>query len=200
MKTFALALLCAATLAFAGQFRVGTRFVLDLSSSGTNLPDTNSQYVGNLTYDDMYYGLGFTAEYAPLSWLSVRASLAEARLLMQGGFALALFPTLGGDVIIEPPVKWRVVPHVRFGGTWTGYVGINDTHDTRSAFPTDYSLRFGFGARYRLTDRINLEADTNIWGEETEYVAGGGIVGQGKVGWIGLGQAHLGVTFLVPSP
>ena len=200
MKTLALALLCAATLASAGEFRLGTRFVLDLSSSGTSLPDSNSQYVGNLTYDDMYCGLGLTAEYAPFSWLSVRATVAEARLLMQGGFALALLPMLGGDIIIEPPVKWRVVPHVRFGATWTGYVGINDMHDARSVFPTDYSLRFGFGARYRLTDRINLEADTDIWGEETEYTAAGVIVGQGKVGWIGIGQAHLGVTWAVGTP
>jgi hypothetical protein len=200
MKTLALALLCAATLASAGEFRLGTRFVLDLSSSGINLPDTNSQYVGNLTYDDMYYGLGFTAEYAPLSWLSVRATVAEARLLMQGGFALALLPTLGGDVIIEPPVKWRVVPHVRFGGTWTGYVGIRDTLDARRYSSTDYSLRLGFGVRYRLNDRINIEADTDIWGEKTEYAAALGMVGQGKTSWVGIDQAHLGVTFLVPSP
>jgi hypothetical protein len=107
---------------------------------------------------------------------------------------------LGGDVIFEPPVKWRVVPHIQFGGTWTGYIGIKDTHDARSVFPTNYSLRFGFGARYRLTDRVNLEADTDIWEEKTEYAVGAGLIGQGKTSGVGIGQAHLGVTWAVGKP
>ena len=200
MKALALALLCAATLASAGQFRLGTRFVLDLDSQVFELTDSTGQVVARLVTDDMYYGLGFTAEYAPLSWLSVRATLAETRLLMQGGFALALFPTLGGDVILEPPVKWRVTPKVRLGGTWTGYVGIRDTLDGRKWYPKDYSLRLGFGVRYRLTDHINIEADTDIWEEETYFTLEPNTRGPWLFGAIGIGQAHLGVTWAVGKP
>lgn len=200
MRTLALALLCAATLASAGEFHLGTRFVLDLSSFEIDSHDGTGSLIGKTVLDDAYYGLGFTAEYAPLKWLAVRATIAETRLLMQGGFALALFPALGGDIIIEPPVRWRVVPHARFGGTWSGYAGIKDGYDTRSVFPTDYTLRLGFGARYRLTDRINLEADTDIWGESARYTASDGLFGQWVESWFGIGQAHLGVTWAVGKP
>jgi hypothetical protein len=199
MKTFALALACAATLASAGEFRVGTRFVLDLDSQMFELTDSTGQVVARLVTDDMYYGLGLTAEYAPVRWLSFRAALAETRLLMQGGFAVALFPTLGGDVIVQVPEKWRVLPHVRFGGTWAGYAGIRDTLDGRMWYPSDYKLRFGFGVRYRLNDRINLVADTDIWGQETRFMLQPYTRGPWMFSAIGIDEAHLGATFLVPS-
>jgi len=171
--------------------------VLDLDSSTEELTDSSGQVVARLVTDDAYYGLGFTTEYAPLKWLSVRATIAEARLLMQGGFALALFPMLGGDVILQPPVKWHVVPTARFGGTWTGYAGIRDTLDGRKWYPSDYSLRMGIGVRYRLNDRVNIEADTDIWEQETRFTLEPNTFGPWIYGAIGLGQAHLGVTWAV---
>ena len=199
MRTAALALVCAASLAVAGQFRIGTRFVLDMDSQVQEINDSSGHVIGRLVDDDMYYGLGFTAQYDPLRWLSIRATVAEVRFLKQGGEALILFPTLGGDVVVAPPVRWRLTPTVRIGGTWADYAGIKDTLDGRMAFPTSYNLRAGFGVRFHLNDRIDLEADTDIWEHEANIEIAPYMLSESGYTAIGLGQAHLGATFRIPS-
>jgi hypothetical protein len=119
--------------------------------------------VSRITYMDAYKGLGIEAVYGPIGWAYGRAELAGVRFFDAGGAALVVFPTAGLDVLIEPQFRWRLLPYVWAGGSYTGHWGNQGTSDPRFSRFGDlhslYEMRAGLGLEYRLSRRVNLFAE-----------------------------------------
>ena len=75
-----------------------------------------------------------------------------------------MFP-LGGDIIAEPPFRWRVLPYVYFGGELVsldfGNSSLADSN-TFIASPGRH-LRAGIGGRVALTPRIDAFAEIQVY-------------------------------------
>jgi hypothetical protein len=122
--------------------------------------------VTRFTYMDAYKGMGIEAVYGPIGWAYGRVELAGVRFFNAGGGALAVFPTAGLDVLVEPQFHWRVLPYVWGGGNYTANWGKQDNADPRfwpsGKLNSLYELRAGIGAQYRLSPRVNLFAELQI--------------------------------------
>jgi len=123
--------------------------------------------VVRITHEDPYWGLGAEVTYGPLWWLTLRADLAEARVFKAGGGALALFPSMGLDAILTPPVKWRLKPYLWAGLQFTKYYGSQGTPDPRFGGVADHHIRAGLGATFRLNQKWMLFGETQWYSEDT---------------------------------
>jgi hypothetical protein len=155
------ALLAASVAVATPSLRLGAR----VSTSGdlTNVVWTDSLGEAlRVTYADPYWGPGIEATYGALAWLSARLELVELQFFREGGGALALLPQAGLDVLVEPPLRWRLLPYLWGGMSWTGHWGSQGTPDPRFLGQPFYELRAGLGVRYGLTGRVSLFGETQI--------------------------------------
>uniref|UniRef100_A0A7C4CAQ0 Outer membrane protein beta-barrel domain-containing protein n=1 Tax=candidate division WOR-3 bacterium TaxID=2052148 RepID=A0A7C4CAQ0_UNCW3 len=163
--------LAAAALA-APTMRLGGR----LSGSADHIYASTYDSLGEVlrtTYKDPYLGPGLEAVYGPVGWLYGRIDLAELQFFRAGGGALVLFPHAGLDVLVEPPVRWRLLPYLWGGMRYAGYWGSQGTPDPRFnelyVLTPLYELRAGLGLRYRLSSRLYLFAETQVLSDFTVF-------------------------------
>lgn len=171
--------------------RIGAKLINDYSGFYITCFDTTGKELFRVICDDSYWGCGIEAKYGPLFIFCLRLDLAELRIFKAEGGAFVLFPILGGDIICEPPFKWRVLPYVWGGGQITTYWGGQGTLDTRFLYGPEYHVRFGIGARYTLSSRIDLFGEIQLFSEDTYRVNGGHWI----VGSIAVDKIQLGARF-----
>lgn len=136
------------------------------SNVGHSIVTTWSDSLGEVvrvTFKDPYWGVGLNAVYDPLGWCYARLELAEARFFDAGGGGLTLFPTAGLDALVEPPLKWRLLPYLWGGARWTGYWGSQDTPDPRFYGQPDYEARAGLGLRWLLDRHLQVYGETQVF-------------------------------------
>ncbi len=114
--------------------------------------------------------VGATAEvvYGPV-WdvLSGRIDLYQIRVHPDDGrFEFFLLPMLGLDLMAELPVDWRVKPYVWAGARTTAYTASSASYpfEFRDGWGTHW--RGGLGARFTLTRRIDLFAETQLYSND----------------------------------
>jgi hypothetical protein len=162
MRTIALnALLASAVSLGAPSMRVGARLTTFDPQVFTYWKDSSGEYL-RVTHEDPYSGLGIEAVYGPVWWLYGRLDLAELRFFRYGGGELALVPEAGLDLLVEPQLRWRLLPYVWGGVTWSGYWGSQGTPDTRFDGLPLYKLRAGLGLGYRLSRALNPYAEVQL--------------------------------------
>lgn len=167
LRTCASLALLAGTLASATPtMRLGARFTIAGDIVSNSWYDSLGETVV-ITTKDRYRGVGLEAVYGPVGWFYGRMDLAELRFFNAGGGALAVFPSVGLDVLAEPPFRWRLMPYVWGGMRWTGYWGSQGTPDPRFYGMPDYELRAGLGLRYALNRRLHVFAETKVLGDFT---------------------------------
>ncbi len=204
----------AAVAAASPAFRLGARvtekwggycdaYYYDTTASGT--PD----YVYVISYAAGYRAVGLEAEYGPVWIFRGRLDLAEMQFFHHtrgdpaalGGRAFVMFPTLGADIFIEPPFRWRVLPYIWGGCQVTAYGGRPDIPDPRFLFGPEVHIRVGTGVRYALTRRVDAFGEIQWFAHDTYrnllpdtlLLAGG----QGFFGSIGLCRVQLGARMAI---
>lgn len=178
-------------------------FYRDTTASG------RQDYVYCITYAAAYRAVGIEAEYGPLWWFRGRLNLAEMQFFDHipsdpsaiGGHAFVIFPTLGADLSIEPPFRWRVLPYVWGGCQLTAYGGATEIPDPRFLFGPEVHVRLGLGVRYSITRRADAFAEVQGYSHDTfrnllpDSLGAAG--GQGYYGGVGLRRIQLGVRIAV---
>uniref|UniRef100_A0A7C4GFY2 Outer membrane protein beta-barrel domain-containing protein n=1 Tax=candidate division WOR-3 bacterium TaxID=2052148 RepID=A0A7C4GFY2_UNCW3 len=182
-------------------FRLGGRFIYDGFGHGDAFYDTSGTNLAYVMHDDAYWGGGCWLEYGPVSVFRFRLNVAELQFFTEGGGALATFPTTGLDITVEPPSRWRLVPYLLFGGavtTYWGWQGDPGRLDPRFVLGPDYHVRFGLGARLRLSKRMEVTAEAHVLGVDTYWVVAPippyGLLGT-RVAGAQLYQARLGASW-----
>jgi hypothetical protein len=150
-----------------------------------------------------YASGGLEAEYGPFLFFRLRAEVAEVRAYTTGGVDVTLFP-LGGDIIAEPPVRWRVLPYVYFGGELVPLsFGSSSLADSNTYIVSPgHHLRAGIGGRVVLTPRIDAFAELQVYTDDlfaTEPAPDIGGVSQAGYGGVGPAKASAGVLFRLGS-
>lgn len=198
MKVITLCMLLAVGLAIgAPSMRLGGRLTSYDFLASTSFEDTLGEFL-RLTHEDSYLGVGLEAVYGPVWWLYGRLDLAEVRFYRYGGGALAVASDAGLDLLVEPQFRWRLLPYLWGGMTWTGWWGSQGTPDPRFSGLPQYKLRAGLGLGYRLSRSVNLFGEAQLVQAFATVVTSAprdfswcGLMVSG----IGLGRANLGVRY-----
>ena len=203
-KTAGICLVLAGIALAEPSFRIGTK--LTWRSDARSSIWGENQYgvpVVGVSYGPEFVGPTVEAAYGPL-WniLSGRLDLAQVSIFTSGGTAFRILPTLGLDVMAEPPVDWRVKPYVWAGVRTTGYAWMPTTtlypvlqHDSETHW------RGGLGMKYELTNRIDLFAETQWYSRDTYWEGvdvdpdGSFMAGTSMTEVIGLVSAEVGARF-----
>ena len=184
--------------------RIGPRLTYNPNSSvesfcGPN--DTLGLNPLNVVTDQPYISAGLEAEYGPFLLFRVRAEVAQVRAYTSGGVDVTLFP-LGGDIMIEPPFNWRVLPYAYFGGELVPFnFGSSSLVDSSTVIASPgRHLRAGIGARVAITPRIDAFAEVQAYSDDLsplhpEPDFGGFSQTEGTL--VGFAKAHAGVRFLL---
>ena len=193
-----------ASIALAGpSFRIGTKLTWhnDAGSSGFGY-DQFMEPAVVVSYGEEFIGPTVEATYGPvLGVLSGRLDLAQASVFVDGGAAFRLFPMLGLDLMVEPPVKWRVKPYVWAGVRTTGYAWMPTPRISTLQRDSETHWRGGLGGKVRLTRRIDLFAETqwyahdSYWEGVQVYPDGSFTAGTSMTEVIGLVSAEIGARF-----
>jgi hypothetical protein len=173
-----------AGVALAGpSFRIGTKLTWrsDASSFGIEYDQFGEQVV-MVNYDDEFVGATVEAVYGPV-WniLSGRIDLYQIRVHPDDAqFEFFLFPMLGLDVMVEPPVDWRVKPYVWVGARPTVYT--ESFASSPIGFQSGLGTHWvgGFGATFTLTKRIDLFAEAQLYSNDI-WRDGVGILHEGSL-------------------
>jgi hypothetical protein len=153
-------------IALAGpSFRIGTKLTWrgDAGSSGL----ANDQRLGQVTmvnYDAAFVGTTVEGVYGPV-WnvFSGRIDLCQVSVNSDATLMVELLPMFGLDVMIEPPMGWRVKPYVWGGARSPSYVKSTDAPPPGLLIASATHWCGGLGARFRLTRRIDLFAETQLY-------------------------------------
>ena len=193
-----------AGIALAGpSFRIGTKLTWrgDAGSSGLAYDQLLGQ-VRMVNYDAAFVGATVEGLYGPV-WnvLSGRIDLYQVRVSADAGPAFELLPMLGLDVMLEPPMDWRAKPYVWGGTRSPSYIESSDAPPPGLLFAMQTHWCGGLGAKFKLTRRIDLFAETqlyssNLWRNGNQLLQ----TGAWKASWNGsvvegLVGAELGARF-----
>ncbi|MCX6844213.1 MAG: hypothetical protein NTX53_18285, partial [candidate division WOR-3 bacterium] len=97
------------------------------------------------------------------------------------------------------PTQWRVKPYVWIGVRTAGYTQSSSVYEFHPDAETHW--RGGLGVKYRLTDKIDLFAETQLyqqdnWWDGVDYLDGGAwMVGSSMTEVVGLVNAGIGARF-----
>jgi hypothetical protein len=167
--------------------------------------DTLGLHPLNLVTDRRYISAGLEAEYGPLLLFRLRAEIAQARVYTSGGMDVTLFP-VGGDIMVEPPVRWRLLPYAYFGGELVPFsFGGSALEDSTTVVASPgRHLRAGIGGRFALTPRIDLFAEVQAYSDDLSLLHpdfGAGFFGfsRTEATLVGFAKAHAGVRFLLAN-
>ncbi|MGC9111801.1 MAG: hypothetical protein ACP5JB_08100 [candidate division WOR-3 bacterium] len=177
-------------------------------------PPLGDSWEGVITYRASYRGFGIEGEYGPVWLFRCRLSIAEMQFFHRakgqndptsiGGFAVALFPSLGADISLEPPFRWRLLPYVWGGLNATVYGGKPELHDFRFLFGPEIHARAGIGVRYQLTRTVDISTETQWYAHNTYRKLEPGNIedagGQYIVQSIALNRIQIGIRVKPPLP
>jgi hypothetical protein len=209
MSRMTIALIAVASIVLVAQaeplgLRIGPRLTYSSNTSVESYlfpGDTLGLHSENLITDRRYISAGLEAEYGPFLAFRVRAEIAQVRAYTTGGVDVTLFP-LGGDIIVEPPVGWRVLPYVYFGGELVPLSFGNSSLGDSNTFVASpgHHLRAGIGGRVALTPRIDAFAEVQAYSDDllpTEPAPEIGGTFQTGYGGVGFMKVHAGARFLL---
>jgi len=192
-----------AGIALAGpSFRIGTKVTWHGGESWSDLYDSSGAPDARVVYERFSVGPAIEASYGPvLGVLTGKIDLAQLSFSTsgRGGIGFSLFPMVGLDLMAEPPTRWRVKPYAWVGVRTAGYTQSSSVYEFHPDAVTNW--RGGLGVKYRLTDRIDLFAETqwyenNTWWDGVDYgPEGAWMVGWSTVEGIGLVNAGIGARF-----
>lgn len=185
VRTAAVCLFLAGIALAEPAFRIGTKLTAHLDEAYSSSGDTTVRVV----YEKTSVGPAVEASYGPV-WgvLTGKIDLARIDVFTSGGAAFRLFPMLGVDVMAEPPTQWRVKPYAWVGVRTTGYLQPPSTGVYEVFHDSETHWRGGLGAKYTLSHRIDLFAETQWYARDTYWE---GAMFEG----IGLANAELGARF-----
>ena len=200
----------AACLALAGialaepSFRIGTKLTWrgDAGSSGV-VYDRFGKPLVIVNYDEEFVGATVEATYGPV-WnvLSGRIDLYQIRVHPDDAFIqFSLLPMLGLDVMVEPPVDWRVKPYIWAGVRAPAYI----ESFASSPFELPHGLGThwcgGLGVVWKMNRRTELLAEAQFYSSDI-WRDGAGTVHAGSfsnrlsgIETTGLLGVELGVRF-----
>jgi hypothetical protein len=158
-----------ADIALAGPaFRIGTKVTWH-GDAGSSRYGYNQFMEPDLvvSYGEEFIGPTVEAEYGPL-WdvLSGRLDIAQVSVFTSGGAAFRLFPTLGLDLMVEPPTQWRLKPYAWVGARTTGYAEMPSTRIPTTQHDSEVHWRGGLGGKFRLTRRLDLFAESQLYAQD----------------------------------
>jgi hypothetical protein len=192
-----------AGIALAGpSFRIGTKLTWHGGESYQDLYDSGGASNARVVYERFSAGPAVEASYGPvLGVLTGRVDLAQLSFSTsgKGGTGFSLFPMVGIDLMAEPPTRWRVKPYAWVGVQTAGYTQWSSVYEFHPDAMTHW--RGGLGVKYRLTDRIDLFAETQLyardnWWDGVDYLDDGSwIVGSSMTEVVGLVNAGIGARF-----
>lgn len=195
--------LALAGIALAGpSFRIGTKLTWRNGTVSSGWFGTPENPLFQINFMEPSVGPTIEAVYGP-AWnvLSGRIDLVQASAFTAGGVAFRFFPMLGLDMLVEPPVNWRVKPYVWAGVRTTAYAWMPKTDYEVFRPESETHWRGGLGAKYRLSRRVDLFAEMQWyafdqwWMGFTEF-EDGTVIGAGtQYEGVGLAGAELGVRF-----
>ena len=184
-KTAGVCLVLAGVALAQPTFRIGTKLTTHLGDAWSSSGDTTVREI----YEKTSVGPAVEASYGPVfGVLTGRLDLAQIDVFTAGGAAFRLFPMLGLDVMAEPPTRWRVKPYVWVGVRTTGYTQPSFSGVYEFYHDSETHWRGGLGAKYTLTHRIDLFAETQWYASDTYW-------GGAMTEVIGLVNAEIGARF-----
>jgi hypothetical protein len=207
MKTARIACICLCLAGIASAkpaFHIGTKLTWrgNAGSSG-RVYDRFGQPLDMVNYEREFVGATVEAIYGPV-WnvLSGRIDLYQMSVYPDDAMIMvSLLPMLGIDLMAAPPVDWRLKPYVWAGARATDHYSFYASDPF--GFPQGLGTHWvgGLGATYRLTERIELFGEVqlysnNIWRDGVKILPGGTLSGRisgTEVG--GLIGAELGARF-----
>jgi hypothetical protein len=159
-----------AGLALAGpSFRIGTKLTWGSDAGSSGLAhDRFGEPVVMVNYDSEFVGAAVEAVYGPL-WniLSGRIDIYQIRIHTDDALIeFFLLPMLGLDVMAELPVDWRLKPYVWAGARAPAY--IESFASSPFELPHGWGTHWvgGLGARFRLTKRVDLFAEAQLYSND----------------------------------
>ncbi|MEO0071114.1 MAG: hypothetical protein ABIK39_03395 [candidate division WOR-3 bacterium] len=206
-KNAALICLVGTGLAVAGPaMRIGTKATWRPDYGFSGYYDTTGKEVARVSYGAPFVGATIEACYGPVYWFSGRLDLAQFQIFTNGVTAFKLFPMLGLDILVEPPLNWRLKPYLWGGARITSYSDVF-VDNNPPTFPRDSEMHYraGIGMNFKLTPRLELFGETQFFADDTWWEgvtvfpdgfwfgSWSGIQGLGFCG------AELGVRLLIPQ-
>lgn len=145
--------------------------------------------------DDAYDGLAGELLLRPVPWLAARLALAEARLLRTGGVSLVVLPSSGLDLLLTPPLQWRIAPYAWAGFSAAFYRGDPGRFDPRFYDSPETNLRAGLGARWVATRQLVVFGEVGAF-SHSSYLRvnpAAGHAGYWRHGVLGLTAVRVGL-------
>lgn len=179
----------------AASFKVGAQVVTNLESGGVTWYDSTGAELVTLVLKEPFVGLRLTAEYWPCAVLRVRASVAEIQVPFAGGFGYSVFPALGAELAVAPPLRSRVKPYI-WGGvsisSWSGPSGFSN----RARSGDGHSLRSGIGVDCSVVARLSVATEVQLWGS-SRYTTVDPLLGvtTETVEGVAIHEVRLGVSY-----
>ena len=201
-KTAGVCLVLAGIALAEPAFRIGTKLTWHGGESWSELYDTAGAPIARVVYERFSVGPAVEASYGPvLGILTGKIDLAQLSFSTTGrdGTGFSLFPMVGMDLMAEPPTQWRVKPYAWVGIQTAGYTQSSSVYEFHPDAMTQW--RGGLGVKYRLTSRIDLFAETQMyerdsyWDGAQTFPDGSWVVGTSMVEVIGLVNAGIGARF-----
>lgn len=190
-------LLTAAIPAASGALwlELGGAVVVDNTDFEVTYYDSAGGVFATEVFDDGYNGLAGELLLRSVPWLTARLVLAEARLLRTGGISIVVLPSPGLDLLLTPPVRWRVVPYAWAGFSAAFFQGNPGRFDPRFYDSPEMNLRAGMGARWHATSQLSVFAEAGAFSHSSylEVNPASGHAGYWRHGVVGLTAVRVGV-------
>jgi hypothetical protein len=198
----ALVLSACCGLAAAGPgLRLGLKATWQPGLGSSAWYDSTGKELLRVSYGEQFVGPTLEAEYGPL-WgvLSGRADLAQVCIYTSGGSAYRFFPAFGLDVMVEPPLGWRLKPYLWGGGRAVGYARLPEAEVPTFMHDAELHWRAGLGGKFALTPRLELFAEVQAYAHDSwwggpEIFEEGWLVGTSSIEVVGLTGAGLGARY-----
>ena len=181
-------------------FRVGTKLTWHAAAGTVTYNNGDSVPLVEISSGDEYAGPAVEASYGPFWGLSGRIDIAQVGILSDGQM-FRLFPTLGLDLLAEPPLDWRVKPYLWAGTSLVGYNARPGNSMALSVIDYGSHWRAGLGGKFRLTRRTEFFAETQLfaydkwWDGPALFPDGSFMSGGPVVDIIGLRSVEFGARF-----
>jgi hypothetical protein len=121
-----------------------------------------------VNYDGEFVAATVEGLYGPV-WnvLTGRIDLYQVRShYFDAPTEFVLFPMLGLDVMVEPPVDWRVKPYFWVGARATAYTVWFAPPPNEPLAGLETHWRGGLGAKFNLTKRTELFAEAQLYSND----------------------------------
>jgi hypothetical protein len=185
-------------------FRIGTKLTWASDAGGSGVVyDRFGNRLVIVNYDEEFVGATVEATYGPV-WnvLSGRIDLYQIRVHPDDAFIqFSLLPMLGLDVMVEPPMDWRVKPYIWAGVRAPAYIESFASSPFELPRGLGTHWRGGLGAMWKMNRRIELFAEvqlysSDIWRDDAGSVHAGSFSNRlSGIETTGLIGVELGVRF-----